>query len=102
MGVNAFTTGQNMENTCFYCYNHNPDLPPHWFHNQCPWYQRHVAMGTAHLNKNNRLCLGLLREGTLELRLERGKLHGEQVQLHTAGTEYDENVNDHPKKEVSV
>ena len=31
MGVNAFTTRQNMENTYFYCYNRDPDLPPHWF-----------------------------------------------------------------------
>jgi hypothetical protein len=27
VGVNMFTTRQNIENTCFYCYNCNPDLP---------------------------------------------------------------------------
>ena len=59
-------------------------------------------MGTVHLNKDNWLCLGPLREGAPVLRLQRGRPQGEQVRLHTAGTEYDENINDRPKKEVSV
>ena len=59
-------------------------------------------MGTVHLNKDNRLCLGPFREGAPALRLQRGRPQGEQVRLHTAGTEYDENINDRPKKEVSA
>src|SRR5436190_8404197 len=59
-------------------------------------------MGTVHLNKDNQLCLGPFREGAPALRLQHGRPQGEQVRLHTAGTEYDENVNNHPKKEVSA
>ena len=59
-------------------------------------------MGTVHINKDNRLCLRTLREGALVLRLQRRRLQGEQVQLHTARTEYNKNINNRPKKEVST
>ena len=59
-------------------------------------------MGTVHLNKDNRLCLGTLREGAPVLRLQRGRPQGEQVRLQTAGTEYDEFLDGRPKKEVST
>ena len=63
VGVNAFGTGIDMKDTCFYCWNRNPDYPPHRFWNQCPRFQKHIAAGTVHLNQNNRLCLGPPREG---------------------------------------
>src|SRR5438045_7804240 len=91
MYVNTFTMGrQNMENTCFYCFNRNPKYPPHRFRNRCLWYLYHLEKGTAHLNANDKLCFGLVREGAPEIRLRRGRPHGEQVQQQTAGTEYDE------------
>src|SRR4051794_40428133 len=59
-------------------------------------------MGIAYLNINKQLCLSLLREGALEIRLQRGIPQGEQVRLQTASIEYDENIADCPKKEVST
>ena len=54
------------------------------------------------MNRDHLLCLGLEREGAPVLRLQRGKPQGEQVCLHTANMEYDENLADRPKKEVSA
>ena len=59
-------------------------------------------MGTVHLNRDNKLCLGPFREGAPVLRLQRGRPQGEQVRMHTTSTEYDENINGCPKKEVSA
>ena len=97
-----FTIGQNMENTCFYCYNWNPDLLPHWFRDQCPWYLHHVAMGIVHLNKDNRLCLGPIKEGALTLWLQYRRPQGEQVQLQTTSIEYNKFLDRQPKKGVST
>ena len=53
IGVNVFTTRQNIENIYFYCYNQNLDFPLHRFHNQYLQYQHHIAIGIVHLNTNN-------------------------------------------------
>ena len=103
MSANVFTIErQNIENTCFYCFNCNPEYPPHRFRNRCPWYAYHLEKGTVHLNANDKLCFGPMREGVPEIRLQRGRLHGEQVRQQTAGTEYDEYLDGQPKKEVST
>ena len=103
MSANVFTIErQNIENTCFYCFNRNPEYPPHRFRNRCPWYAYHLEKGTVHLNTNDKLCFGPMREGAPEIRLRRGRPHGEQVRQQTAGTEYDEYLDGRPKKEVST
>jgi hypothetical protein len=105
VGVNAFSgasSGANMSGICFYCFNRRPEFPPHRFRNQCPWYLSHKAKGVCHLNADNRLCVGPEREGAPTIFLQRGMPQGNQVVLRTAGTEYDENPENRPKKEVST
>ena len=98
LGINAFM-GQDMTNTCFYCYNRFPEFPPHRFRDKCPWYLNHKAAGVCHLNRENRLCFGPEREGAQVIFLQRGSPHGTQVRMKTAGTEFDENIENWPKKE---
>jgi hypothetical protein len=48
--------GQRLKDgVCWYCFNQDPRYqdPPHRFRHQCPWYQKHLAVGTAHINENN-------------------------------------------------
>src|SRR5271167_4082666 len=39
---------------CYYCWNQIEEFPFHQYCNECPWFQRHIARGTAHLNENGR------------------------------------------------
>jgi hypothetical protein len=98
--VGALNTNRIGEGVCFYCHNREPGFPPHKFRNQCPWYKYHLMQGTIHLNKANRLCLGPEREGAPEIFLTRETPHGAQVRMRTAGTEFDENINDRPKEQT--
>ena len=107
MGVNSMQAGAgagagiDLKGTCFYCWNRIPEYPLHRFQSQCLTFLRHVATGTAHINQNGRLCIGPAREGATELWLRRDSPQGDQVRMQTAGTEYDENVGNRPKKEFS-
>jgi hypothetical protein len=95
-GQGAFgrTTG-----ICWYCFNQNPQYqdPPHRFRDQCPWYRRHLAIGTAHVNKNGRLARKPPRPNAPEFFLQHGRPEGTQVVMATAGTPKDENIKNRPK-----
>ena len=105
MGVNGMRAGAragiDLKGNCFYCWNRIPEYPQHRFRDQCPTFLKHVAAGTVHINQNGRLCIGPMREGARELWLRRDSPQGDQVRMQTAGTEYDENIDKRPKKEVS-
>jgi hypothetical protein len=98
--VNMVNTNRIGEGNCFYCHNREPSFPPHKFWNQCPWYKFYLTQGTIHLNRANRLCLGLEREGAPEIFLTRDAPHCAQVCMCTIGTEFDENIKDHPKEQI--
>ena len=54
-----------------------------------------------YLNKDNKLCLGPLKEGALTLWLQYRRLQEKQIRLHTTRIEYNKNINNCSKKEVS-
>ena len=59
--VGAYGLSQGSGRTqgiCWYCYNQNPQYqdPPHRFRERCPWYQKHLAIGTAYINENSWLA----------------------------------------------
>jgi hypothetical protein len=96
-GVNQGTgRGQGV---CWYCYNQNPQYqnPPHRFREQCPWYLKHLAIGTAHINENGRLARGFPRPNAPEFFIQWNRPEGTQVVMATAGTPEDENVESRPK-----
>jgi hypothetical protein len=82
----------DMDGVCFYCFNQFPELPPHRFRNQCPWYQSHRSRGVCHLNTENKICLGPEKEGALVIPLQRGKPHGSQVLIKAAAARFDERL----------
>ena len=98
--INTVNTNPTGEGICFYCHNREPSFPPHKFQNQCPWYKFHLTQGTIHLNRANRLCLGLERKGAPKIFLTKDAPHGTQVHMRTAGTEFDENIKDRPKEQT--
>jgi hypothetical protein len=74
----------------------------HRFRDQCPWYQRHLAIGTAHVNKNRRLAYRPPCPNALEFFLQRRRLEGTQVVIATAGTLEDENIKNRPKPSLGA
>ena len=102
VNVGAYAVGIRSGRTtgvCWYCLNQNPLYldPPHRFREQCPWYRRHLAIGTAHVNENGRLARGSPRLGAPEFFIQPGRPEGTQVVLATAGTPEDENIENRPK-----
>ena len=93
--------GIDLKGTCFYCWNYYLEYSPHWFQDLCQLYQRHLLVGTIHVNQNSRICLGLLRKGACKLWLQCDSLQGNQVRLYIASTKYNKNIANRPKKEVS-
>ena len=73
--------------------------PPHRFREQCPWYQRHLAIGTAHINENGRLARGFPHPGAPEIFIQWNRPEGTQVVMATAGTPEDENIENRPKSQ---
>jgi hypothetical protein len=104
VNVGAYGVTQGTGRTpgvCWYCYNQNPEYqdPPHRFRERCPWYQKHLAIGTAHINENGRLAHGFPRPGAPEFFIHWNRPEGNQVVMATAGTPEDENIGNRPKSQ---
>jgi hypothetical protein len=100
-GVTQGATGR-ATGVCWYCYNQNPQYqdPPHRFRERCPWYQRHLAIGTAHINENGRLARGFPHPGAPEFFIQWNRPEGTQVVMATAGTPEDENIENRSKTQT--
>jgi hypothetical protein len=98
-GTGRSAYGGRSIGVCWYCLNQDPRYqdPPHKFREQCPWYRRHLAIGTAHVNENGRLARGPPRPGAPEFFIQPGRPEGIQVVMATAGTPEDENIENRPK-----